>query len=191
MTGQYEEAQIIFDEILNLVEDTGFLWWAMRQRLIYGLFIVMKGNLSQGIRMLEDMMSQSKSKGAWFSYCQASYMLGKIYLKMIQGEGEKSFSFLARNIGFLIKTIPFLKQKAEDHLNEAIRVAKEIGAKGFLGQAYLDMGELRKIKGSNDDARKYITDAIWLFEECENDFLLKQAREALAALDDNEYRPGT
>jgi hypothetical protein len=44
------------------------------------------------------------------------------------------------------------------------------------------MGELRKIKGSKDDARKYITDAIPLFEECENDFLLKQAREALSAL---------
>ena len=44
------------------------------------------------------------------------------------------------------------------------------------------MGELRKIKGSKDEARKYITDAIPLFEECENDFLLKQAREALSAL---------
>ncbi len=115
-------------------------------------------------------------------YCQTSYMLGKIYLQMIQGEGEKSFSLLAKNIGFLIKTIPFLKQKAEEHLQEAIRVAKEIGAKGILGQAYLDMGELRKIKGSKNEARKYITDAIELFEECENDFFLKQAREALAAL---------
>jgi tetratricopeptide (TPR) repeat protein len=142
----------------------------------------MKGNLSQGVRMLEDMMSQSKSNEAWMIYCQANYMLGKIYLQMIQGEGEKSFSLLARNIGFLIKTIPFLKQKAEEHYQETIRVAKKIGTKGTLGQAYLDMGELRKIKGSKDDARKYITDAIPLFEECENDFLLKQAREALSAL---------
>jgi class 3 adenylate cyclase/tetratricopeptide (TPR) repeat protein len=182
MNGQYEEAQIIFDEILKPMEESGHLWGATRGRLFYSLLTVMKGNLSQGVRMLEDMMSQSKSNEAWMIYCQANYMLGKIYLQMIQGEGEKSFSLLARNIGFLIKTIPFLKQKAEDHLREAIRVAKEIGAKGVLGQAYLDMGELRKIKGSKDEARKYITDAIPLFEECENDFLLKQAKEALAAL---------
>jgi tetratricopeptide (TPR) repeat protein len=182
MNGQYEEAQIIFDEILKPMEESGHLWGATRGRLFYSLLTVMKGNLSQGVRMLEDMMSQSKSNEAWMIYCQANYMLGKIYLQMIQGEGEKSFSLLARNIGFLIKTIPFLKQKAEEHLREAIRVAKEIGAKGVLGQAYLDMGELRKIKGSKDEARKYITDAIPLFEECENDFLLKQAREALSAL---------
>jgi len=40
----------------------------------------------------------------------------------------------------------------------------------------MDMGELRKIKCKNDEARRYITDAIQLFEECELDVFLKQAR---------------
>jgi class 3 adenylate cyclase/tetratricopeptide (TPR) repeat protein len=182
MNGQYEEAQIVLDEIAKLTEENGLLYAAMRIRMCHSLLMVMKGNLSQGIRMFEDLMSQLRSSENWAIYCQTSYTLGKIYLKMIQGEGEKSFSLFAKNIGFLIKTLPFVKRKAEVHLNEAIRIAKEIGAKGILGQAYLDMGELRKIKGRNDEARKYITDAIQLFEECENDFFLKQAREALAAL---------
>ena len=182
LNGQYEEAQIIFDEMLKPLEDSGYLYMATRMRMVYSLLTVMKGNLSQGIRMFEDLISQLKSLEVWAQYCTVNYMLGKIYLQMIQGEGEKSFSLLVKNIGFLIKTLPFVKQKAEAHLQEAIRVAKEIGDKGTLGQAYLDMGELRKIKGSNDEARKYITFAISLFEECENDFLLKQAREALSAL---------
>ena len=182
LNGQYEDAQIIFDEVAKFVEESGFLYAAMRFRIGYSLMMVMKGNLSQGIKMFEDLISQLKSNEDWITYCQTSHILGKIYLKMIQGEGEKSFSLLVKNIGFLIKTIPFLKPKAEEHLQEAIRVAKEIGAKGFLGQAYLDMGALRKIKGSKDEARKYITFAIELFEECENDFFLKQAREALVAL---------
>jgi len=182
LSGQYEEAQIIFDEIIKLVEENGYLFAAMRERIASGLLMVMTGNLSQGFRMFEDLMSQLKSYEDWTLYCQTNYMLGKIYLKMIQGEGEKSFSFLAKNIGFLIKTLPFVKQKAEGHLNEAIRVARDIGVKGILGQAYMDMGELRKIKGRNDEAQKYITEAIQLFEECENDFFLKKAREALAAL---------
>jgi hypothetical protein len=38
------------------------------------------------------------------------------------------------------------------------------------------------MKGRIDNAKKYITDAIQLFEECEADVYLKQAREALAAL---------
>jgi tetratricopeptide (TPR) repeat protein len=182
MNGQYEEAQIAFDEISKLVEEHGFLWMAMRERMYFCLLLVMKGNLSQGVRMFEDLMSQLNSHEVWTLYCQTSYMLGKIYLKMAQGEGDKSFSLFAKNIGFLIKTLPFVKQKAEEYLNEAIRVAKEIGAKGILGQAYMDMGELRKIKGKTDEARKYISDAIQLFEECDADVFLKQAREALAAL---------
>jgi len=98
------------------------------------------------------------------------------------GEGEKSISFIAKNIGFLIKTIPFAHRKAEGHLTKAIETAKEIGAKSILGQAYLDMGRLHQTKGKTDEARKYISDAVRLFEECEADVFLKQAKEALAAL---------
>ena len=67
-------------------------------------------------------------------------------------------------------------------MNKAIQTAREIGAKGVLAQASLDMGRLRQSKGRTDEARKYITEAIQLFEECEADVFLKQAREALAAL---------
>jgi hypothetical protein len=41
---------------------------------------------------------------------------------------------------------------------------------------------LYKVKGKPDDARKCISDAIHLFEECEADVFLKRAKEALAAL---------
>lgn len=180
--GQSREAQIIFDEADQFVEETGLLWSAMRAKIGSSLVMVMKGNLSQGFRMFEELLFQLKTHEVWTLYCQTHYMMGKIYLKMAQGEGDKSLSLLAKNIGFFIKTIPFVKQKAEEHLGEAINVARKIGAKGFLGQAYVDMGELFKIKGENGEARKYIADAIQLFEECENDFFLKQARETLAAL---------
>jgi hypothetical protein len=46
----------------------------------------------------------------------------------------------------------------------------------------LELGLLHKIKGRTDEARKCISDAVRLFEECEADVFLKQAREALAAL---------
>jgi hypothetical protein len=39
-----------------------------------------------------------------------------------------------------------------------------------------------KCQIENPDGSIFCTDAIPLFEECENDFLLNQAREALAAL---------
>jgi tetratricopeptide (TPR) repeat protein len=82
----------------------------------------------------------------------------------------------------LIKSVPFAHKKAEEHFTIAIETAKEIGAKGVLARVYFDMGQLRQTKGKTDEARKYISDAIQIFEECEADVFLKQAREALAAL---------
>jgi len=79
--------------------------------------------------------------------------------------------------------VPSAGKKAEDHFNKAIEVAKEIGAKGTLGQAYLDLGLLHKAKGKTDQAREYITKAIQVLDQCETEVFLKQAKEALASLE--------
>jgi hypothetical protein len=49
----------------------------------------------------------------------------------------------------------------------------------FTNQVKINL--LKKTEPKNE-ARKYISDAIQLFEECEADVYLKQAKEALAAL---------
>jgi tetratricopeptide (TPR) repeat protein len=89
---------------------------------------------------------------------------------------------MAKNIGFLIKNVPFASKKAEEHFNRAIGVAKEIGAKGMLGTAYLDLGLLHKSKKRIEEAKRCISEAIQLFEQCEMEEFLKQAKEALASL---------
>ena len=77
-------------------------------------------------------------------YCIYEHTLGKVYLKIVQGAGPKSISILAKNIRFLVREVPFAYKKAEEHFNNAIEVAKEIGARGILGQAYLDLGLLHQ-----------------------------------------------
>ncbi len=81
-----------------------------------------------------------------------------------------------------MKNVPFASQKAEAHFNKAIEVAKEIGAKGIKGEAYLDLGLLHKAKGRTDQAMKCISDSIQIFEECEAEVYLKKANEALESL---------
>jgi tetratricopeptide (TPR) repeat protein len=110
--------------------------------------------------------------------------MGMVYSKIAQGGGEKKdFSFLMKNVGFLIKTVPFAHKKAEEYFNIAIKTAGEIGAKSYLGQAYLELGQLHKAKGKTEKARECINHAIDAFEKCEADVFLKQAREALASPD--------
>jgi len=67
-------------------------------------------------------------------------------------------------------------------LNKAIETAKKIGAKSILGPAYLDLGRLHKTKKRTDKAAECITAAIKIFDECEMDGFLKQAKDALESL---------
>ena len=83
----------------------------------------------------------------------------------------------------MIKNVPFAKKKAEVHFNEAIEVAIKIGAKSLLGQAYIALGLIHKSRHRTEQARQCITQAIELFEEYEAEVYLKQAEEALEALE--------
>ena len=112
----------------------------------------------------------------------SEYILGEINSQIATGP-KPSLSIMAKNIGFLVKTVTFATKKAEEHLNKAIELFKKIGMKGYLGVAYLSLGQLYKGSKRTDQARQSILEAINLFQECEAEGWLKQANEALRSLD--------
>jgi len=150
--------------------------------LLHGIILLTKGNLRQGIKILEDVPEVFLKNGSMWNYITTEYMLSTIYLQVVLGEGPKTFPFLVKNIAFLIKSVPRAPEKAEYHLQKVIETAKEIGAKSILGQAYLDLGLLHKAKGRTKQARECINESIHIFEHCEADVFLKQAKEALESL---------
>jgi hypothetical protein len=111
------------------------------------------------------------------------YILGKIYLQIVEGNNRPSFSILARNIGFMVKNVPSAGKKAEDHFKRAIEIAKNTGTLRWMAMAYLDLGFLHKTKKRTQQARVCIAKAVDLFEQCEAEVYLQQAKEALATLE--------
>jgi tetratricopeptide (TPR) repeat protein len=95
---------------------------------------------------------------------------------------------MAKNIGFLIKNVPLAAKKAEEHFKQAIEILKELGAKGFLGSAYLDLGLFYKARKKTQQARECISEAINIIEECEATEYLKQAKEALESLNADTFQ---
>ena len=132
--------------------------------------------------MIEKERDLCEECGLKYVLIMAEFILGRIYKQITEGAGPLSPVMIAKNIGFLVKNVPFAAKKAESHFQKAIKLAQEIGAKGLLGQVTLELGLLHKIKGKTDEARKCISDAVRLFEECEADVFLKQAQEELASL---------
>jgi hypothetical protein len=87
-----------------------------------------------------------------------------------------------KNVGFLIKNLPFAWRKAEKHYKRAIEVSNEIGAKGILGQAYLDLGILYKLKKRNKQSMECIQKASQAFEQCNAVLFSEQADKILTSL---------
>ncbi|UCG66961.1 MAG: tetratricopeptide repeat protein, partial [Deltaproteobacteria bacterium] len=180
--GQFREAEPALKELTSYCENFGCEQIRPYAYMFLAIVMIDKGHISQGLKMLEEERQLSLKNERKILHAMLERIIGKVYLQVVQGEGPKSLSFLAKNIGFLMKNVPFASQKAEAHLNKAIEAAKEIGAKEILGQAYLDLCLLHKAKRRQDQARECISEAIQIFEECEAEVYLAQAKEVFGSL---------
>jgi class 3 adenylate cyclase/tetratricopeptide (TPR) repeat protein len=180
--GQLKASEEMFNEVMQYSESLGAEIVGSAGKLFHGIITIIKGNLNQGTKIVEDLLRLWHENGSKYRYAVGNYMLGKFYLQIVQGSDQKSISFLVKNIGFLIKNIPFADRKAEANLKTAIEAAKEIGAMCVLGQATLDLAMLHKAKGRADQARQYASSALQLFEACDAEVYLQQANELMASL---------
>ncbi len=180
--GQFQKAEAALEEVLTYSKNFGVEILGTPAYGLLGSVLASKGDFSRAFKISEDMgQVWLKSKRRWH-FAMLECRLGDIYLQIVQGERDVGLSTMVKNIGFLAKNVPFASKKAEDHFNRAIEVAREIGAKGTLASACLGLGHLHKAKGRKDRARECISEAINLFEQCEAELYLKEAREALENL---------
>ena len=129
--------------------------------------------MNNGINLIkETRQSLLGNKHVFFSNI-AEYVLGKIYLQMVERSEPISLSTMTKNIGFLLKTLPVAAKKAETHFLRVIEISKKYGSKSFMGYACLDLGKLYKAKKRNEIARQYLSEALRIFNECEMNGFIK------------------
>ena len=181
--GQFQMADQDLHKVLNFSQEFGAEILGTPAQGLLGLVSVGKGHLSQGIKLLKTVQKIWLEKQRRCLYAASEYMLGRVYLEIGQRTTPISLSTIIRNAGFLLRAIPFVGRKAERHFNRSIEVAREIGAKGTLGRAYLDLGLLYRAKGKTNQARECLGMAVRVFEQCEAAIYVNQAREALRNLE--------
>ena len=151
----------------------------MPAKLVLGAVSMDQGRMNEGLKMIEDGRRLLRENGNKIWLIRSEIILGMIYRQIAEGGKPVKPSTLARNIGFVVKNVPFAAKKAEDHFKKSIEMSKEVGANGLLGQAYLELGLLHKKKGRMDPARECFTEAARIFEECGAEGFLQQAKTAL------------
>jgi len=183
VTGDFRTAG---DTVLGLAEkceELGFDFCLKGAQLVFGIVSIATGQMSTGMTILRNLRQWAIDREALVMHILCESCLGGVFLKIVQGEGDLTLRAIVRNLGFLIKNVPFAAKKAEDHFNKAIEVAQKIGGKGLLAQAHFNLYMLHKAKKRKDNARECITKSIEYFELCEAETFLKHARQELASLE--------
>jgi class 3 adenylate cyclase/tetratricopeptide (TPR) repeat protein len=161
--GRFQEGENALQEVLAYSRDLGIEMMEAPVQACLALVAVAKGQIDEGMELAEGSLRSLLAEGRKWYYIQVAAGIGKAY-------------------GLLAGQVPQADQKAEDYLNKAIELAKEIGAKGTMGAAYLDLGLLHRAKGEKGKARECVSAAIELFEQCSLETYLRQAKEALESL---------
>jgi tetratricopeptide (TPR) repeat protein len=179
--GEFQEAKDILNKVVAFCDKYGDKNNKIcLADLCLGPCLINSGQMGRGLKILEEGRRICLESGAGTLFFEN--MLGKVYLQIAVGASPIALSTMAKNIGFLAKNVPFASKKAETHLQKAIEISKEIGAKGTVGSAYLDMGVLHKAKGRKDKARACLNEAARIFEELKVKGHLRQTQEILSSL---------
>jgi class 3 adenylate cyclase/tetratricopeptide (TPR) repeat protein len=180
--GQSQEAEGLLREVAAFSQEFGSELAGTAVQPLLGLVLIRRGYFNQGLKMIEDARRLFLENEGRFRYIQSEYTLGMIYSQIAQRAVPISLSTMLKNMGFILKNVPFASKKAEDYLNKAIAGTEKMGAKMFLGWACLGLGLLYKTKGRNDKAKECVSKAIRVFEQCEATVRLKEAKDTLATL---------
>ena len=181
-TNEFQKAAEALQEVAVYSKDYGCDAIGVPTHACLGLVQIAEGQMDLGLKMIHEALNVCRENGRVYLFAIIEHNLGQVYLKILDKSVSVSLSTMAKNMGFIIKNVPFAAQKGEEHFNQAISTAKEIGARGIEGQALLDLGRLHKVKNRKEKARECFTKSIKIFEECEAEVFLKQANEALGSL---------
>jgi len=181
LNGQFQEAESHLQKGISFSDQWGLELMGTLARPFLAILFLSTGQMAKGLKMLEELQKTANNKTALLV---TEYCLGKVYQEIVVGSGPKlGLATMVQNAGFILKAAPFASKKAENHFNKAIEISKEIGAKGYLGMAWLDLGLLHKAKKRNNKGRECIAKAIRCFEECDSEIYLNQAKDNLASLE--------
>jgi class 3 adenylate cyclase/tetratricopeptide (TPR) repeat protein len=181
LSNQLRESEEAFSDVISYMHNFGCEIFGPAIVPLSGIILIKKGEMSSGLKMIEDIRSSCIEKKWGYGIALSEYVLGNLYFQIAYGEKPGKLAMI-RNIGFLAKNVPFASKKAEEFLSKSAESAKRYGAKAIQGWAYLDLGNLYRIKERKDRARECVLEAAHIFEEIGAVGYLKKAKESLIVL---------
>jgi len=147
LQAEYDEAEKTINEVLSFWQKYGYGICGLYAYGAMGMLSVATGQTDRGLQILQEAINDASRQGHKNFNIAFEQMLGNAYRQISQDESLES-------------------QKAEEHLNKAIELALETGAKGLLGPVYLDLGLLHQAEKRTEKAREWFSKAVHVFRDC-------------------------
>lgn len=131
-TEQYQEADKILREIIPFCQHLGMDYIVGWAQALHGAVLMSGGQYSRGMNMIEAGVRILTDNGRLLSCYFLEFTLAEIYFQMVTRPRRLGFWSIVKNLGFILKEVPFARRKAEAYLSKFIQDGKEIGAGGFM-----------------------------------------------------------
>jgi tetratricopeptide (TPR) repeat protein len=129
---QFQAADEILREIIPFCQPLGMDYIVALAQPLLGAVLMAKGQFSQGLKMIEAGLREFTDTGRLLSRYFLEFTLAEIYFQMATRRRRLGFWSILKNLGFILKEVPFARRKADAYLTKFIQDGKEIGAGGFM-----------------------------------------------------------
>ena len=131
-TEKYQEADEILREIIPFCQYLGMDYIVLWAQSLHGVVLMARGHYSRGMKMVTEAVRVFTENGRSVSLYFVEFALAEVYFQMATLRRRLGFGTICKNLGFILKEVPFARRKAENYLRKIIQVGQEIGASGFM-----------------------------------------------------------
>jgi tetratricopeptide (TPR) repeat protein len=179
-TEQFKEAEKILQEIIPLSQHLGMDYILSHAQALYGVVLIATGQFSRGLKLIKAELGELTDSGRLFTRYLIEVSLAEIYFQMATSSRRFGLWVAVKNLGFILKEVPFARRKAKAYLTGVIEVGKVAGARGFVqGHALLNLGLLHQQNGMQEQAKECLVEAQRIFSQCESEMSSQQIQRAL------------
>jgi tetratricopeptide (TPR) repeat protein len=182
LTGRVSEGLEILSKVRREIIESGFLLLLASVDYIFGVAMVLTGQMGKGVKHINDAIKYWVSLGNYPQPVWGHLILGEIYLGMAMGKMELPFGTILRNLWFIVRTLPLAHRKARYHYEEVVRSARVYNMPGLLAKALYGLGVLSESKKEYKKASLYLEEALRVAETSEL-YIAGKIRSALNSLE--------
>ena len=159
LAGRVAEGVKLGEPTIEIFTGSGSTFNVSTAKMVIGAGRLQQGEMAIGMRKIIDAAQEPIKWGQSVQRAWVEALFGEIYLELAIGNEKPSFSVIIKNLPFLIRTLPFAKSRARNHLQNAVDLFRKMDCPGGIARCLIVLAKLDIAGMKNDLARQKLNEA--------------------------------